>query len=556
MIWQSSLSDDAMSHIEDYYNKIQSGEIVTSKRVKQIYERLVNEIHNPGIYHFNEELANRPIEFVERFCKHSKGQWAGSKVELMLFQKAFLQALFGFVDDKGIRRFKESFFLVARKNGKSFLLSAILLYMLIADEMGAECYTVGVKKDQAKITFTECCNMVSQSQDLTKILKKRKTDVYFPSNFSKLEALASDSNSLDGLNSSCVVADEIHAWKDRNLYEVMKQSQSARQQPLLVMITTAGTVRECIYDDMYRYSCDLLDGTIINDRFLPILYELDDVKEWTDETKWDKANPALRVIKKLDDLQEKVEKAKVVDSDLSGILCKDFNMMQNSNESFFKFDQIVNEELFNVDDFKNSYCIGGVDLSSTTDLTCATLLFIKPNSNKKYIHQMYWIPEQLIEKRSKEDRIPYDIWHKRGWLRTSPGNRINYNEITAWFLEMFNDYGFRPLYIGYDPWGSQYWTDDMVDNHGFNLEKVRQGAQTLSQPMKELKAEILSKDIVYNNNPLLKWNLCNVVAETDKNGNIQPVKGKNQKLRIDGFVSLLISYTVYFAKMNELKSLI
>jgi phage terminase large subunit-like protein len=243
-----------------------------------------------------------------------------------MFQKAFIAALFGVVHKKtGLRQFRETLFLIARKNGKSTMLSAIALYMLVADgEGGAEIYSVATKKDQARIVFNEAVNMVRQSPALSKHLKKRKNDIYFPLTFSKMEALASDSNSLDGLNSHCVIIDELHAIKDRNLYEVMKQSMSARRQPLLVMITTSGTVRECIYYDMYSYAVKIADGLVQDDQFLPILYELDDRSEWTDWKIWGKANPALGTIKKLEDLTAKVERAKNSPSDLSGILCKDY----------------------------------------------------------------------------------------------------------------------------------------------------------------------------------------------------------------------------------------
>ncbi|GIW49196.1 MAG: hypothetical protein KatS3mg079_672 [Caloramator sp.] len=259
-----------MNWILEYWKEIEQGNIIVSQKVYKVYKRLVDEINSPkGEWIFDEEKANRAIDFIEKFCKQSKGEWIGKPVQLQLFQKAYISALFGYVHKKtGLRRFKETLFLVARKNGKSTLLSGIALYMLIADgEGGAEIYSVATKKDQARIVFTEAVNMVKQSPYLSKHLKKRKSDIYFPLTFSKFEPLSSDSNSLDGLNSHCVIIDELHAIKDRNLYEVMKQSMSARQQPLLVMITTSGTVRECIYDDMYDYACKVADGVVEDDRF-------------------------------------------------------------------------------------------------------------------------------------------------------------------------------------------------------------------------------------------------------------------------------------------------
>ncbi|MFV9511814.1 terminase large subunit [Tepidibacillus sp. LV47] len=547
-----------MNWILKYWEEIESGNVVVSDKVRKIYAKLVDEIKNPrGDWVFDKEKANRPVDFIENFCKQSKGEWIGQPVKLQLFQKAYISALFGFVHkETGLRRFKETLFLVARKNGKSTLLAGIALYMLMADgEGGAEVYSVATKKDQARIVFTEAVNMVRQSPALSKHLKKRKTDLYMPLTFSKFEPLASDSNSLDGLNSHCVIIDELHAIKDRNLYEVMKQSMSARRQPLLVMITTAGTVRECIYDDMYDYACKVVDGVIEDDRFLPVLYELDSRDEWTDWRMWQKANPGLGTIKKFEDLAEKVERAKANPKDIPGVLTKDFNIRDTVAGMWLTFDEINNQEIFNIEEFRDSYAIGGVDLSSTTDLTCATLIFMKQGSEKKYVLQQYFLPEDLVEKRSIEDKIPYDKWRDRGLLTTTAGNKVDYHAVTEWFMGMFREYGIRPLWIGYDPWNSQYWVQEMQEA-GFEMIEVRQGYKTLSQPMKELEADLKAKLINYNNNSILKWCLTNTSAKIDENGNIRPVKGQHQRQRIDGMVSLLIAYVILQQRLNDYKALI
>lgn len=547
-----------MNWILKYWEEIENGNIIVSQKVYKIYKRLVDDIKNPkGDWVFDEEKANRAINFIEQFCKQSKGEWIGKPVQLQLFQKAYISALFGFVhNETGLRRYKETMFLVARKNGKSTMLSGIALYMLVADgEGGAEVYSVATKKDQARIVFTEAVNMVKQSPYLSKHLKKRKSDIYFPLTFGKIEPLSSDSNSLDGLNSHCVIIDELHAIKDRNLYEVMKQSMSARQQPLLVMITTAGTVRECIYDDMYDYACKVVDGVIEDDRFFPVLYELDRRDEWTDWRMWQKANPGLGTIKKLEDLAEKVERSKANTKDLPGVLCKDFNIRDTVAGMWLTFEEINNEETFDIEEFRDSYAIGGVDLSSTTDLTCATLIFMKPNSEKKYVLQQYFLPEDLIEKRVIEDKIPYNKWRDRGLVTACTGNKVDYHDVTDWFKKLFQEYGIRPLWIGYDPWNSQYWVKEMQEA-GFEMIEVRQGYKTLSQPMKELEADLKAHMINYNNNSILKWCLTNTSIKIDENGNIRPVKGQNVRQRIDGTVSLLIAYTVLQQKLNDYKALL
>lgn len=541
-----------MNYIKEYWNAIKEGEITVSKRIFKQYEKLVNEIDNPERFIFDEAKANKPIAFIERFCKHSKGEWAGQPVTLELFQKAYISALFGFVDkDTGLRRYRESMFYVARKNGKTTMLSGIALYMLMADgEGGAEVYSIASKRDQARILFDEAHNMIKQSPYLSKHIKKRKSDLYFPLTMSSLMPLAKSSNTLDGLNSSLVVIDELHSISDRNLYEVMKQSQSARKQPVLIMITTAGTVRGNIFDDMYEYACNVVDGNFKDDTFLPILYELDEKKEWINSKAWQKANPALGSIKKLDDLEQKVMKAKNSPNDLTGLLTKDFNIRDTVHSAWLTFDDINNEETFDIAQFKNCYAIGGADLSITTDLSCATLLMVDKDTQKRFIHQMYWLPRASFEQRVQDDKIPYDKWLEKGLLRLCNGNSINYSDITAWFLEMINDYGITPLWIYYDSYSAKYWVEEM-EQHGFKMVRCIQGARTLSLPMQQMGQDLKAKKINYNNSPILKWCLTNTGVETDRNGNIVPVKNQAAKMRIDGTASMLDAYVGLFEHYEE-----
>jgi phage terminase large subunit-like protein len=549
------LSSSRSNFILEYWQEIESGRVAVSQKVRKVYARLVDDINQPnGKWRFDLRSANRPIEFIESLCKHSKGEWMGKPIELELFQKAFISALFGFVDEQGIRRYKETFFLVARKNGKSTLLSGLMLYMMIADgEGGAQIVSAATKREQSSIVFNEALNMVSQSPSLKSHLKKRKTDLYFPLTFSTMTALSSDSNTLDGLNLHLAVIDELHAIRDRNLYEVLKQGMSARRSPLMVMITTAGTVRENIYDDMYEYASKVVEGSITDERFLPILYELDSRDEWTDYKMWEKANPGLGRIKKLEDITEKVERAKANPKDLPGILTKDFNIRSTSSEAWLTYEQVHNAETFDISDVTDSYAIGGVDLSSTTDLTCATLLVMKPDG-KKYVLQHYFLPDELIEQRKNEDKIPYDQWRERGLLTASEGYKVNYSDVTAWFVRMYQEHQIRPVWIGFDPWSSNYWVDEMKQ-YGFQMVEVRQGPQTLSQPMKELSADLSAKNVNYNLNPMLIWCLTNVSVKVDANDNIRPVKGKHQRMRIDGAVSLIIAYTVLFNNLSDYKAL-
>ncbi len=541
-----------MNPIIEYWTAISAGAVRVPERVRKVYSRLVSEIEQPGEYVFDEARAARPIEFIERFCKHSKGEWAGRPVVLELFQKAFIAALFGFVHKAtGLRRFKETLFMVARKNGKSTMLAGIALYMLIADgEAGAEVYSTATKKDQARIIFDETHNMVRQSPELNQFVKKRKTDLYFPLGMGKFQPLGKNADTLDGLNAHCVIIDELHGVKDRNLYEVMKQSQAARREPLLIMITTAGTVRECIFDDMYAYACGVVDGTFKDDTFLPIIYELDDREEWTDPAMWEKANPGIGKIKKVSDLADKVERAKNSPKDLSGILCKDFNIRGTVTSAWLSFDAINNEKTFDLSRFRGCWAIGGADLSITTDLTCATLLMIDKATQERFIAQMYWLPQDSFLERVQQDKIPYDKWRDRGLLRLCRGNTIDYGDVTAWFLEMVNEHGITPAWIYYDSYSARYWVDEM-QGHGFNMVRCIQGAKTLSLPMQMMGADLTAKKINYDNHPILKWCLTNTGIQTDRNGNIVPVKAQAAKQRIDGAASLLDAYVGLYEHFNE-----
>lgn len=530
-----------INYILTYYNLIISGKIKTSKKVISTLEKVVKDLNDTkSEYHFDIDKANRPIEFIEKFCKHSKGKWIGKNVELELWQKAIIQTIFGFIDEKGNRKYKEVLLIVGRKNGKSTLLSAIALYMLFADgEGGAQVCCIASKKEQAKIVFNEAKNMVSQNKLLAKHIKKRKTDLYFAKTFSTFEPLASDSNTLDGLNMHCGIIDELHSIKDRNIYDVSRQSMSARQQPLLLMITTAGFVRENIYDERYEHAEKVLNGIVQDDRFISFIYELDSKKEWTNEKCWIKANPSLNSIKSIEYMKEQVAAAKTSKAYMPTVLTKDFNVRETNNGSWLSFEDINNESTYDISQMKGIYAIGGVDLSSVGDLTCATIIF--RHKDNWYIDQMYFIPEEIADQKEREDRVPYKVWKDKGYIRFCSGNKVNYDDVTNWFKELRDKYNIYVLWTGYDSWGANNWVVDMKSNR-FVVEDVIQGPRTMSAPMKMLACDIAAKKLNYNNNPILKWCLTNTHVEIDKNENIRPIKGKNPKQRIDGAVSLIDAY--------------
>lgn len=551
--------------ILQYYAQIKSKKVTVSKAIEKWYRYLVWHIQNPDEYFYSPKRANHIIEFAENFCKFSKGVTGGQPVRLELWEKAHLAAVFGFVDINGNRQCRESLFIVGKKNGKSLLASIVGLYMQIGDgEPGPEVYAVATKRDQASIIWKESKRMVNKSPQLRKRIKplvgELSSEQYNDGSF---KPLASDKDTLDGLNVHCVLMDEIHQWKNgKALYDIMADGTTARQQPLVYITSTAGTVREDIYDLKYEEAKRVINGLFDKNgykdkHFFPFLYELDNRKEWTQEENWYKANPGLGTIKNLDTLRAKVKKALNNPMLVKNLVCKEFNIRETSSESWMTFEDLDNTATFDIKKLCPKYGIGGNDLSSTTDLTNATLLFMVPDDKHIYVEQMYWLPEDLLEQRVREDKIPYDLWLEQGWLRTCPGNKVHYKHVVEWYQEMQEKYDIYLFKDGYDSWSATYFVEDMKNTFGADtMEAVIQGKKTLSSPMKSLGADLAAKRIVYQNNPILKWCLANTAVDIDKNNNIQPCKGNSPTRRIDGLAGLLDAYVVLENHLEEYQSLI
>ena len=436
--------------------------------------------------------------------------------------------------------------------------------LLLNDGEGApEIYNVATMLDQAKLGFNACYKMVRQSPTLRKHIRKRAADLYAPSNLGFIKALASNTNSLDGLNVHGAIIDELAAIKNRDIYDLIKQAMGAREQPLLFCITTNGFVRSGIFDAQYEYAKKVLDGKIKAPRFLPFIYELDDASEWDKPEMWIKANPGLGTIKKKEYLEEMVQKAKNDPSFKPTVLVKDFNIPQTAQSAWLTFEDLNNEELL-PEGGEFRYCIGGFDAADSIDLNAAKAICKRRGDDKLYIKQMYWIPQAVLDQqeergdRRERDGVPYSLWVSQGLMRTCEGRRVNKRVILDWFCELRDREDIYPLYIGYDPW---HISDELLaafeQEFGRNvMVKIRQGVLTLSQPMKDLKAEFQEKKIVYNNNPIDKWCLINTEEKKDVNGNVQPVKSDERARRIDGTAALLDAYVVYCNKRDEFESLI
>ncbi|MBC3796441.1 terminase large subunit [Acetobacterium tundrae] len=545
--------------IEEYYDAIMSGDIVACYRIKQVYEKLMHNLKHQGLFVFDEDLANRPIEFIETFCKQSQGV-LGEPLKLMLFQKAKYQAIYGFVDkDTMFRKYREVLDIRGRKNGKTTELAATSIEMTVADgESGAENYFIATKQEQSSKGFNEAWNMIKQDRSLTKHIRKRKSDLFFDANFSFIKALASNVNGLDGLNSHCVIIDELAAIKNRDLYDLMIQSTSSRDQPLLTCISTNGFVRECIFDSQYEYACKVLDGKVIDETFLPFIYELDDRDEWDKEECWIKANPGLGVIKKIEVLRGFVNKAKEDPAFKATVMVKDFCATENAATAWLRWEELYNPEKFDTKEMGFRYGIGSFDLAETTDLAAAKVVCKRKDDDKDYYLSMYWLPEENLNNKELLDQVPYLLWEKQGLLRVCPGNRINPYAILEWFIEVQDEYDIYIPWIGYDPWHVDASLLMAFQNYfGKNaMISVRQGTYTLSMPMKDLKAELKANQSVYNDNPIDKWCLKNLEVKVDINGNIQPVKGVSVTQKIDGAVAMIIVKVILKDKMAEYLNMI
>lgn len=566
----------AYNPILEYWDKIESGQETVGKKVRKVYKHLAEKCYNTsGEFHYDPRRGNHILEFAENYCVQSKGKYGGKLVKLELFEKALLAAMFGFVDNSGKREYQIVILIEAKKNGKSLLASIVGDYLLTADgERGPEVYAVATKRDQAKIIWNEAKRMVQKSPALFSRVKPLVAELQCPGNDGVFKPLSSDSNSLDGLNVHGALMDEIHQWRHgQALYDIIIDGMIAREQPLAFITSTAGTVREDLYDTLYELAERVINGWndpdgYHDERFLPIFYELDDRSEWTKPECWKKANPGLGTIKPIKALEEKVKKAMANPDMVKNLVCKEFNIRETSTEAWLTFEEVDNRDTYRLDPVNKKfywthngeekelpyprYGIGGADLSATTDLTAAKVIFCVPGTETIFVLSMYWLVDDLIEQRAREDKIPYDKWKERDLVRGSDGTEIDYRDVKAWFEYVNDVLDIHLSWIGYDAWSAVYWVQDMTDRFGESaMIPVRQGVKTLSAPMKSMGRKLGKKLIVYNNNPVDKWCLTNTAKKEDVNGNIQPHKTSKATKRIDGTAALLDAYVIYLDHQQE-----
>ena len=545
-----------MSFLLSYIDEIESGRIIAGQELKSVLNGLKNDLNNPR-YIYDEKQGRVRIEFIERFCKHTKAPFNGLPFKLELWEKAILEAAYGFkMADTGLRRFNEVLLLIARKNGKTTFVAGIDLAEFFLSSGGTDIVCASNTNDQASILFEEINNMREQSKALRNEKRSRKNIfyIYSPKTKNKIKKLSAQSKNKDGYNISVGCIDEAWGMTDSKVYDAIKQSQSTKPDPLIFIITTEGTVVDGFLDSKLDYCRKMIKGEIKDEKILPWLYTQDSIDEiFEDPASWQKSNPSLGTVKTKTYFDDIINKASNDLATKVTMLCKDFNIKQVDSGSWLTFNELNNETKFNLDEIRDSYAIGGVDLSSTTDLTAAVLLVIK--NGKRYVVPHFFMPRDLVKKRVEEDKIPYDVWIKKGLITLSDGNQNDFSKVTEWFVSMVKNYGIRPLWIGYDPWNSQYWVKEM-EEAGFTMEKIRQGIYTLSEPMKQLEGDLKNKLVIYDNNPILKWCFANTQAKVDLNGNIQPSKLNSKLKRIDGCVALIICYAVLSRYRNDYENMI
>lgn len=526
----------AMQYADDVVN----GRVVVCSWVRLSVERHLHDLehgHERGLY-FDEEAAWEVIVFCS-FCYHWKGEFAGDQFDPEPWQLFFLWVLFGWKREDGTRRFRTAYLEIARKNGKTFLGAVIGLYLTWGDgEAGAEVYSVATKKDQAKICHGDAVQIVKKSPALRAVFETLRDNISVEESASKFEPLGRDSDSLDGLNVSGAIMDELHAWKNRSLWDVVDTATGARVQPLITAITTAGFNRQTVCWDLHVYLKKILSEIVADDSFFGMVFSLDDESELDDEATWGKANPNLGVSVKVDDLRNKVKQAKSIPAQMNAILRLRFNIWTQAEQQWIhpskwaacSFDVVE-------DDLQGRICYAGLDLSSTTDISALVLVFPPVYEDEPYkVLPRFWIPDECVSERSRRDRVPYEAFLRDGLVAATPGGVIDYSWIVSQIAEDAESFDLQE--IAFDRWGATKIIQDIQDM-GLEVVQFGQGWSSMSAPMKELEKLIISRKLAHGGHRVLSWMADNLVAVQDPAGNIKPDKKKSIE-KIDGIVALIM----------------
>ena len=531
------------NYIQEYYYRIQKGEIVVGRWIRLLYEKITAGLRD-GLFYFDDRKANRAIMFIESFCRHCEGR--NDLITLELWQKATVCLMFGIVDEDGLRIFREVFLVMGRKNGKSLFASACIAYMDYLDgEYGAKIYCLAPKLEQAAIVYDNFYRMITQEPELAQLAQKRRSDIYIETTNSSVKPLAFNAKKSDGFNPHFTVCDEIASWpaeQGLKQYEVMKSALGARKQPMILSISTAGYVNDGPYDELMMRSTAWLLGNSEERRLLPIIYMIDDVSKWDDIEELKKANPNMGVSVSADFFLEEIAIARNSLSKRAEFMVKYCNIKQSSTQAWLPYEVVdaVTGETYKLEDFRSTYCVGGIDLSQTTDLTACCVVIER--DGKLYTFAKFFMPANKIEELQEREGVPYSIYVSQGLIQPSGENFVDYNDCFEWFRMLVEEYEILPLQVGYDRYSAQYLVQQM-EQYGFHMDDVYQG-ENLTPVIHECDGLLRDETLLLGSNNVLKAHFLNVgMKQNVETRKIRPVK-IDPRCHIDGFVAVLDALTV------------
>lgn len=537
-----------------YHEAIKKKEVIVGVWVRLSFEILTTGLLN-GEWEFNEKKANKAIKFIENFCHHSEGR--SDLLHLELWQKAIVSAIFGVMDKTtGYRQFREVFIIVARKNGKTLFAAAIAAYMTYVDgEYGAKVYFLAPKLDQADLVYDAFYQIVQSDDELDSITKRRRSDIYIKAFNTSVKKIAFNSKKSDGFNPQLVVNDEMEAWPgDQGLkqYEVMTSALGARKQPLIISIATAGYANDGIFDELFKRATAFLKGNSREKRLLPFIYMIDDIEKWDSIEELKKSNPNLGVSVSAEYYLEQIEIARNSISKKVEFMTKFCNIKQNSAVAWLDYWDVMKcvheEKPLSLEDFKGCYCVGGIDLSRTTDLTAASIVINRDGIN--HIFTRFYMPQKRYEVAINEDNTPYNIYRDRGFLFISGENQVDYKDVYNWFIELVKVYKIKPLKIGYDRYSANYLVEDLK-TAGFHTDDVYQGTN-LTPVLHEFEGNLKDGLFDFGDNSMLAAHFLNVAVDINLNDSrMKPVKIE-KRMRIDGAMSVFDALTMVSKYHNEI----
>ena len=541
-----------VNYIVEYHDKIERGKIIAGKWIKKIYKILVDGIKS-GDWDFDAKKANKAIQFIENFCHHSKGR--NDLFKLELWQKAIVSAIFGILDKKTHRRqFREIFLLVGRKNGKSLFAAAIMAYVAYIDgEYGSELYCLAPKLDQADIVYDSFYKITQAEEELAEVTKKRRSDIYIAELNTTIKKIAFNAKKADGFNPTMTTNDEMEAWPgDQGLkqYEVMESGTGARTEPITLSTSTAGYVNDGIFDELMKRSTAFLKGSSKERRLLPFLYMIDDLEKWNTKEELAKANPNLGVSVQWEFFEEQIAIALQSLSKKAEFMTKYCNIKQNSSIAWLDYETVAKAagQPYTLDDFRGCYCVAGIDLSRTTDLTAVSLVIEKDGKN--HIITQFFMPQERYNVAINEEGVPYNIFKEQGYLTISGENQVNYKDVFAWFVRLIKEYKIRPLKVGYDRYCAGYLVEEMKES-GFHMDDVYQGTN-LTPVLNTFEGDLKDGMYLIGENNLLKSHLLNVAVQIQTDDSrMKPVKIE-KRAHIDGAVSIFDALAVKMKYHKEI----